>query len=220
MTERLQQKTCSLRMPVSNSASLALALIDLVSCILPVARGFMRSGQGNPDEARAARYILKDYVNAKLLYCQPPPGFDADEFNKETRELAMKRAAGKKRAPTTRVGKNADTFIAGDVEKIGIHGILPAKGQGHKSQTVDSAFFADDAGLAARPFVSGARIGKGFSRAKLYPHQNTVADDGTPLSGRRARIASVMANAGDAHPGKKHHKKGKRVKQRSGKGYE
>ena len=28
-----------------------------------VARGFVKSGQGNPDEARAARYILKDYVN-------------------------------------------------------------------------------------------------------------------------------------------------------------
>lgn len=39
------------------------------------ARGFMRAGKGSPDESRAARYILKDYVNAKLLYCQPPPGW-------------------------------------------------------------------------------------------------------------------------------------------------
>jgi large subunit GTPase 1 len=28
-----------------------------------IARGYFRSSQGNPDEARAARYILKDYVN-------------------------------------------------------------------------------------------------------------------------------------------------------------
>ena len=28
-----------------------------------VARGFTKAGQGNPDESRAARYILKDYVN-------------------------------------------------------------------------------------------------------------------------------------------------------------
>ncbi|OAD07173.1 hypothetical protein MUCCIDRAFT_20654, partial [Mucor lusitanicus CBS 277.49] len=39
-----------------------------------IARGYVRSSQGNPDEARAARYILKDYVNGKLLFCHPPPG--------------------------------------------------------------------------------------------------------------------------------------------------
>ena len=78
-----------------------------------VARGFTRSGQGNPDEARAARYILKDYVNAKLLFCHPPPGVSDDEFNEDTHQLALSRAAGKKRAPTTRVVKGADTFIDG-----------------------------------------------------------------------------------------------------------
>ena len=32
-------------------------------------RGFTKSGQGNPDEARASRHILKDYVNVRrLLY--------------------------------------------------------------------------------------------------------------------------------------------------------
>lgn len=39
------------------------------------ARGFMRAGNGSPDESRAARYIFKDYVNAKLLYCHPPPSW-------------------------------------------------------------------------------------------------------------------------------------------------
>jgi large subunit GTPase 1 len=36
-------------------------------------RGFMKAGHGTPDESRAARLILKDYVNGKLLYCHPPP---------------------------------------------------------------------------------------------------------------------------------------------------
>jgi large subunit GTPase 1 len=31
------------------------------------ARGFTKSGQGNPDESRAARHVLKDYVNARCL---------------------------------------------------------------------------------------------------------------------------------------------------------
>lgn len=43
------------------------------------ARGYMRAGVGLPDESRAARYILKDYVNAKLLYCHPPPDYTAPD---------------------------------------------------------------------------------------------------------------------------------------------
>ncbi len=49
------------------------------------ARGFMRSGFGAPDESRAARVILKDYVNGKLLHCAPPPSYEksTSEFNKQ-----------------------------------------------------------------------------------------------------------------------------------------
>eukprot|EP00501_MAST-03F_sp_TOSAG23-6_P000063 GSMAST32.ASY1.ANO1.64.1 assembled CDS len=36
-----------------------------------LARGYM-TGHGAPDNARAARYILKDYVTGVLLYCFPP----------------------------------------------------------------------------------------------------------------------------------------------------
>ena len=53
-----------------------------------VARGYTRQGQGNPDESRAVRYVLKDYVNAKLLYSHPPPGVDAEVFNAAQRERA------------------------------------------------------------------------------------------------------------------------------------
>ena len=42
-------------------------------------RGFM-THKGIPDGSRAARLILKDYVNGKLLYCYPPPGVNAEEF--------------------------------------------------------------------------------------------------------------------------------------------
>ncbi|XP_042369910.1 large subunit GTPase 1 homolog, partial [Plectropomus leopardus] len=42
-------------------------------------RGFMTS-HGQPDESRSARYILKDYVCGKLLYCHPPPHIHADDF--------------------------------------------------------------------------------------------------------------------------------------------
>uniref|UniRef100_UPI00398F7076 large subunit GTPase 1 homolog n=1 Tax=Pristiophorus japonicus TaxID=55135 RepID=UPI00398F7076 len=42
-------------------------------------RGFM-TAHGQPDQPRTARYILKDYVTGKLLYCHPPPGIDPAYF--------------------------------------------------------------------------------------------------------------------------------------------
>ncbi|XP_046892831.1 large subunit GTPase 1 homolog [Hypomesus transpacificus] len=42
-------------------------------------RGFMTT-HGQPDQSRSARYILKDYVNGKLLYCHPPPHIKAEDF--------------------------------------------------------------------------------------------------------------------------------------------
>uniref|UniRef100_A0A673CDU5 Large subunit GTPase 1 homolog n=1 Tax=Sphaeramia orbicularis TaxID=375764 RepID=A0A673CDU5_9TELE len=42
-------------------------------------RGFMTS-HGQPDQSRSARYILKDYVNGKLLYCYPPPHLNPEDF--------------------------------------------------------------------------------------------------------------------------------------------
>ncbi|KAI3403050.2 hypothetical protein KGF56_004110 [Candida oxycetoniae] len=42
------------------------------------ARGYMTQGFGSADEPRAARYILKDYVNGKLLFVNPAPMLSAD----------------------------------------------------------------------------------------------------------------------------------------------
>ena len=40
-------------------------------------RGWMGAG-GLPDETRAGRRILKDYVDGKILACKPPPGANAE----------------------------------------------------------------------------------------------------------------------------------------------
>ncbi|KFV88571.1 Large subunit GTPase 1, partial [Struthio camelus australis] len=42
-------------------------------------RGFM-TAHGQPDQPRSARYVLKDYVSGKLLYCHPPPDVDPNDF--------------------------------------------------------------------------------------------------------------------------------------------
>ena len=44
---------------------------DVMSAFAQV-RGFMTTGR--PDESRAARVILKDYMNGRVLYAHPPPG--------------------------------------------------------------------------------------------------------------------------------------------------
>lgn len=43
-------------------------------------RGFM-TARGQPDQSRSARYVLKDYVNGKLLYCHAPPELEQEEFH-------------------------------------------------------------------------------------------------------------------------------------------
>lgn len=49
-----------------------------------VARGYTKAGHlGNPDDAKAARVLLKDFVNGKILYCHPPPDISPEEFNKD-----------------------------------------------------------------------------------------------------------------------------------------
>lgn len=52
-------------------------------------RGFM-THRGLPDTARSARYILKDYVNGKLLYCHSPPGFKHEEYQDSSYSGARK----------------------------------------------------------------------------------------------------------------------------------
>jgi len=179
-----------------------------------IARGYVRSGQGNPDEARSARYLLKDYINGKLLFCHPPPFIPEASFNEPTHKNALLRVAGKKRAPTTRVGKGSDTFVQSNVPTP-VDGEMPMPGI--KSTKLDQEFFQTNSNLVlhSRPFVQES--GKEFTRGKMYPHQNSVADDGTSIHLGQARLIEIALQNADR--GKKH-KKAKRVKQRSGKGYD
>jgi ribosome biogenesis GTPase A len=52
-----------------------------------VFRGYMNH-KGTPDVQRGARYILKDYVNGKLLYCYPPPDHDSTSFQDHRYEVS------------------------------------------------------------------------------------------------------------------------------------
>ncbi|XP_043348118.1 large subunit GTPase 1 homolog isoform X2 [Dermochelys coriacea] len=54
-------------------------------------RGFM-TAHGQPDQPRSARYVLKDYVSGKLLYCHPPPGIDPNDFQHQHKRYTQRRA--------------------------------------------------------------------------------------------------------------------------------
>lgn len=56
-------------------------------------RGFM-TAHGQPDQPRSARYILKDYVRGKLLYCHPPPGKDPVTFQHQHQQLLENKIKG------------------------------------------------------------------------------------------------------------------------------
>jgi large subunit GTPase 1 len=161
-----------------------------------VGRGYFTAGQGNPDESRAARPILKDYVNGKLLYAHPPPGKSADAFNSENRDMERLRRLEKvkaKRAPVTRVGKNADTFVPTSTDRS-------ARRPVHAT-ALDQKFFSD---LAAQsvPRFKGNASGPGGARVQMYAGQKSTGPDGLPLEQVRD------LNLGE---GKKHFKSGKRA---------
>lgn len=56
-------------------------------------RGFM-TANGQPDQSRSARRVLKDFVNGKLLHCTAPPTIEQHEFHtfaeRQSREIEIK----------------------------------------------------------------------------------------------------------------------------------
>lgn len=147
------------------------------------ARGFTTSGVGQPDESRAARVILKDYVSGKLLYVEPPPGWgEGDEFNHElydSTHLPAKRQAA--------LAAAMETLDVGDGEST-VDTEIPVRPTGVKSKKLDKAFFAQNTGNAGHlkmPF-SHKYTEQGLAQAQEQERQ---------LSGRKAR-AMIALEAG------------------------
>lgn len=171
-----------------------------------VARGYARQGQGNPDESRAVRYVLKDYVNAKLLYGHPPPGVDPDQYNAAQRERARAALVGRKFDPVfAHLAEDDD-----DLDDFGLQAEMGQMGrskgprQSAKSKALDSAFF--DTMASSKPTIVGRT---GLPQAAI---QGRVANDGS-------LIKKTVQQQGQASS-KKHNKANKRKKQRSGAGFD
>ena len=60
--------------------------------------------RGLPDNARSARYILKDFVNGKLLYCHSPPGVMQEEYH-QFPDIKPKRIISEEKTYTVQVSE-------------------------------------------------------------------------------------------------------------------
>ncbi|KAL8642068.1 MAG: hypothetical protein Q9228_001205 [Teloschistes exilis] len=165
-----------------------------------IARGFAKTGQGQPDESRAARYILKDYVSGKLLFCHPPPSdpaIDPREFNRDLYDvdhLPQKRQAA--------MAAQAEESMTGseDPSLMDEHESLPApRVQGDKSTRLDRRFFGPgqgNAGHLTMPFN--------------YQYSEQGQASGKQLSGRKQRTMIALEKNIDPADvrldGKKHYK--------------
>ncbi|KAI1169609.1 hypothetical protein F4777DRAFT_202507 [Nemania sp. FL0916] len=142
------------------------------------ARGFKTQGVGQPDESRAARVVLKDYVNGKLLYVEPPPGWgDGGDFNRElydANHLPEKRRAALQAA--------MEALDVGDDESMMDTEAL-ALPTGSKSQSLDKAFFTRNAGNAGH-------LSMPFNHK--YTEQGKAQAAAKELSGRKARALIAL----------------------------
>ncbi|KAK5677332.1 hypothetical protein LTS10_009902 [Elasticomyces elasticus] len=170
------------------------------------ARGFMTQGLGQPDESRAARSVLKDYVKGKLLFCHPPPAeppLDPRRFNRELYDLA--HLPQKRRA---RVGADTEALLHGtsvhpdDVSLMDDPELIPAPmQQGGKGRRLDQAFFAP---------------GQGESKV-AQPFHYKYSEQGKELTGRKLKAMTALekdVDPADLKVGKKHNKANKREKKR------
>lgn len=176
-----------------------------------IARGFARQGQGNPDESRAARYVFKDYVNAKLLFAHPPPDTNPDEFNAAQRAKARAALSGRRLAPPA---PNGQTFVDPDAGlALNDHAPAGPTGQapGKKTRALDAAFF----GNGGSGVVQMGRKGTPGARAL----HGRVNNDGTVAAGQQQNNGSEFA-AQQGSSRKKHFKGNRRKKERSGQGFD
>ena len=169
-----------------------------------VARGFAKTGQGQPDESRAARYVLKDYVNGKLLFCHPPPSeppIDPREFNRELYNIdhlpQKRRAVLAAQAEGSIIGSE-DPSLMDDPD------LLPAPHvQGEKSTRLDRRFFG--------PGQANGHMKMPFN----YQYSEQSMASRRQLTGRKQRAMVALEKNVDPTEvrlgnGKKHYKGGRK----------
>ncbi|KAB1283714.1 Large subunit GTPase 1-like protein [Camelus dromedarius] len=142
-------------------------------------RGFM-TAHGQPDQPRSARYILKDYVSGKLLYCHPPPGRDPMTFQHQHQRLLENKANGGEIKMQLSGNKRANQ-IENVVDKTFFHrenvraltkGVQAVMGYKPGSGLVTAATVSSERG-PGKPWKKHGNRNKKEKSRRLYKHLDT-----------------------------------------------
>ncbi|KAK6353495.1 hypothetical protein TWF696_005458 [Orbilia brochopaga] len=171
------------------------------------ARGFTKTGTGrNWDESRAARIVLKDYVNGRLLYCHPPPQeleIDPVEFNAELYDIDRLPARRRQDSTDTTNTATQSVVLADDEEMVSLN---PRAETGAKSKNLDKQFFKAAGG--------NAHIQTPYHY--VAANRTDSAGGGKQLTGRKARLVDALEKGLDpAEARGKRHFKPVRAKRRT-----
>lgn len=165
------------------------------------ARGFFTQGLGQPDESRAARGVLKDYVKGKLLFVHPPPQdpeLDPHQFNRELYDFAhlpQKRRAHLAASAEASLNGTEDPSLMDDPDMVPF-----PRMQGAKGQRLDKQFFAP---------------GQGNGNL-TQPFHYKYSEQGKELTGRKLKTVRALeadVDLAELKDSKKHFKP-KRAKRR------
>lgn len=175
------------------------------------ARGFATTGLGQPDEARAARYVLKDYVSGKLLFCHPPPAeppINPQSFNAELYSFA--NLPPKRQATLSSAHKQVDPISTTDSPPNNTLQPQARAQPSSLSRGVDKRFFTPNSSRNAGHYST-----RPFNYK--YSEQGKVElDSGKMLSGRKQRTLIALERGVDVADvrlgGKKHFKGGSKGK--------
>lgn len=176
------------------------------------ARGYMTQGFGSADESRASRYILKDYVNGKLLFINPPPKKigdnlwenpnvqEAREFNKGIYTVHSLPETRQQQIRTALLHKNMDFDefdLANDLSKLNFS--MHVGSEDNQKSTGDSS-----AGATTRFY--------GGRQAALESAADDLDREFFQMNNVQAKLDSPFhKNNGIPSSNKKHHKKNKKA---------
>ncbi|KAH9830067.1 large subunit GTPase 1-like [Teratosphaeria destructans] len=173
------------------------------------ARGYYTQGVGQPDESRAVRQILKDYVKGKLLFCHPPPSPDAaapdaHHFNRDLYSIHHLHPKRQAQLATAADSSSPDpsSLATDDADAASDISLLPPPGA--KTRNLDQAFFAQGA--------AGGQV--------VQPFHYKYSEQGKALSGRKLKALTALEKGVDVSElrgGKRHFKGNKRVGHNKGK---
>lgn len=168
------------------------------------ARGYMTQGFGSADESRASRYILKDYVNGKLLYINPPPHLKDDtpytleecqEFNEELYTF--------ERLPETRKEQLKEAAKQKGIDEVNLAKDL--------SKLTFSAHTAGENGKEAKS------VNHGGKQAALYNAAEDLDREFFQMNSVKGQLTSPFHKNGNGSDkgNKKHNKKNKKGKKKA-----